>query len=109
MDSEADGIVVIFDVDLIPAEATLLLHAFADHENAPYKRAFFFLTVSREYQAAPAASSAQQREIERRIGADLDAHLSQTLGGDATKALMARIGNSVVFVARGEEEARACG
>jgi len=108
LDSDAEGIVVIFDVDLIPAGATLLLHAFADHENAPYKQAFFFLTVSREYQTATAASSAQQRETERRIVADLDASLSRILGGDATKALMARIGNSVVYVARGEEEARAC-
>ena len=98
--AEARGkIVVIFDVDLLPPEATLLLHGFADHENSPFKDAFLFLTLSRRYDLAPASDEAAQKEVERRAARDLDDALSSTLGLDATKALMARIANNVVVLA----------
>jgi len=88
-------VVVVYDVDLIPPQATLLLHGLADHENAPFKDVFYFLTVSREYELS---ALTEMKAMEKLLLNDFDQQLSQVLGTDATKALLARIANTIVLV-----------
>ncbi|GFS93606.1 hypothetical protein NPIL_702251 [Nephila pilipes] len=40
------GAVLVEDLDRIPGEAALIFHTYWDHENAPYKRAVFVMTVA---------------------------------------------------------------
>ena len=101
-------VVVIFDADLIPAEAAILLHGFADHENAPFKEAFFFLAVEGDFRPTTSTSEDDLKAMEKRVNRDLTDKLSRTLGIDATLALMARIGNSVVVVAPEDSDEGRC-
>ena len=97
---ERGKVVVIHDVDLIPAQAAILLHGFADDQFAPFKDAFFFLTIHRQdYSATAFSNEADLKDAEKRVTRDLTETWSRGLGVDATTALINRVGKSVVIVA----------
>ncbi|CAH1786123.1 unnamed protein product [Owenia fusiformis] len=90
--SKGNKVAEITNLDLMPASAGLMLHAFCDNENAPYKDVvyFFILQLDSTYISVSDWDGAVERFLIKRW--------EKELGTDEMHALLSRIANSVVVV-----------
>lgn len=82
--------VVLDHIELLPGEAALLLHSYADGDNAPYKNAIIFLVfhVTNEH------NELKDQLVEK----SLTKLWEPVLGGDEMPALLSRIGNNIALL-----------
>lgn len=87
----SEGRAVVLDhIDTLPADAALLLHSYADGDNAPYKGAALFLVLHTD--------SSSELLSEKFVEKSLTELWGPVLGIDEMPALLSRIANSIAIL-----------
>ena len=82
--------VVLDHIEHLPGEAALILHSYADGDNAPYKQAAIFLVFHVNQTHAELKEPLVEKSLTRLW--------EPVLGGDEMPALLSRIGNNIALM-----------
>lgn len=87
----SEGRAVVLDhIDTLPADAALLLHSYADGDNAPYKNAALFLVFHTDNSSELLSENFVEKSLTDLWG--------PVLGVDEMPALLSRIANSIAIL-----------
>ncbi|XP_076067619.1 torsin-1A-interacting protein 2-like [Oratosquilla oratoria] len=92
-------VATIYNLELIPGNAAMMLHAYCDHENAPFKQVVILLTleVDKSYEEIEAS-------LDSTVSTVLNHVWATELETKDIAALLSRIGNAPVVVQPVEKE-----
>lgn len=86
-------VILIRDLDVIPPKAVMMLHAYCDHENAPFKNAVFIMTINTDADL----NNCETKQFDEAA----ESHLTRVwgdLGKDMLSPLLSRITVSVAAI-----------